>query len=149
MFEMGFLLTSRLLSNLYQSLNHNLKVFTALLRSLLAWYTCILPSPTSHTKHFSFLHHPFTSVQKAALNLLFCCQNTISHFQLPSFLPIHQNFSVYLILNSCSPRAFFGLTFNTISSCPVCFLIITLFTWCLCCLMPLSSFFFLCMKLHC
>ena len=70
------------------------------------------PSPNPHAKHLSLLHHPVQSVQKAALSLLFCCSNTIHHFQLPSFLPIHQNFRVYLILNFCTGTAFLACVFT-------------------------------------
>lgn len=117
--EICFLLTSRLLSNLCQSFHDIFKIWTPLLRffwyvplstpllRFLAWYSCILSSPNSHTKHFSFLHRPFQSLQKAAFPLLFCCwNNTISHFRLASFLPIHHKFRIYVSLKFSSTTAF-------------------------------------------
>lgn len=150
--EICFLLMSRLLSNLCQSFHDIFKIWTPLLRFLLAWYSCILSSPNSHTKHFSFLHRPFQSLQKAAFPLLFCCwNNTISHFRLASFLPIHHKFRIYVSLKFSSTTAFLVWFLTPHHPVLPVFFSLLFFTWCICFLLILCplSFYFLCMKEHC
>lgn len=85
-----------------------------------------LPLPTLSTLcSFTILFNQFRM-----LSLIYSVVQTTPLLTFVSFLPVHQNFRVYLILNFFSITAFFGLTYNVISFCPVCSLFIALFTQC-------------------